>query len=131
MLAEDSVLLREGVARLLRDAGFEVVGQASNADELLLKVRSYSPDIAIVDVRMPPGNADDGLVAAAGIRRTHPSVAVLSDVIFFWSIAVASNIYRQAMDVNVLVGVLVTFLVALVTLFADALGSDLLRAALH
>ena len=54
-----------------------MVGRAGDADDLLLKVRSYTPDIAIVDVRMPPGNADDGLVAAAEIRRTHPSVAVL------------------------------------------------------
>jgi DNA-binding NarL/FixJ family response regulator len=69
--------LREGIASLLTDAGHEVVGRAVDADDLLLKVRSYSPDIAIVDVRMPPGNADDGLVAAAEIRRSHPSVKVL------------------------------------------------------
>jgi DNA-binding NarL/FixJ family response regulator len=77
VVADDSALLREGIAALLEGAGHEVVGRSGDADDLLLKVRSYSPDIAIVDVRMPPGNADDGLVAAAGIRRTHPSVAVL------------------------------------------------------
>ena len=77
VVADDNALLREGIASLLTDAGHEVVGRAVDADDLLLKVRSYTPDIAIVDVRMPPGNADDGLVAAAAIRRDHPSVAVL------------------------------------------------------
>jgi DNA-binding NarL/FixJ family response regulator len=77
VLAEDSVLLREGVARILGDAGFEVVGQAGNADELLLKVRSYSPDVAIVDIRMPPTHTDEGLRAAQEIRERHPDVGVL------------------------------------------------------
>ena len=77
VLAEDSVLLREGVARLLREAGFEVVGQASNADELMLKVRSYSPDVAIVDIRMPPTHTDEGLRAAQEIRAKHPGTGVL------------------------------------------------------
>jgi DNA-binding NarL/FixJ family response regulator len=77
VIADDNALLREGIASLLRDAGHEVVGRSGSADDLLLKVRSYSPDIAIVDVRMPPGNADDGLVAAAEIRRSHPGTAVL------------------------------------------------------
>ena len=77
VVADDDALLREGICSLLEDAGHEVVGRAGDADELLLKVRSYTPDVAIVDVRMPPGNADDGLVAAARIRRTHPAVKVL------------------------------------------------------
>jgi DNA-binding NarL/FixJ family response regulator len=77
VVADDDALLREGIASLLTDAGHDVVGRASNADELMLKVRSFTPDIAIVDVRMPPGYADDGLVAAAEIRKTYPSVAVL------------------------------------------------------
>lgn len=77
VVAEDDALLREGIAALLQDAGHVVVGRARDAPDLLLKVRSYEPDIAIVDVRMPPGNADDGLVAAAEIRRSHPTVAVL------------------------------------------------------
>jgi len=77
VLAEDSVLLREGVARILDEAGFEVVGQAGNADELLLKVRSYSPDVAIVDIRMPPTHTDEGLRAAQEIREKHPTVGVL------------------------------------------------------
>jgi DNA-binding NarL/FixJ family response regulator/class 3 adenylate cyclase len=77
VLAEDSVLLREGIARLLEDAGFEVVGQAGNADELLLKVRSYSPDVAIVDIRMPPTQTDEGLQAARRIREEYPTTGVL------------------------------------------------------
>src|SRR5580765_8194000 len=77
VVADDNALLREGIASLLADAGHEVVGRAVDADDLRLKVRSHAPDIAIVDVRMPPGNADDGIVAAADIRRAHPSVAVL------------------------------------------------------
>ena len=77
VLAEDSVLLREGVARILGEAGFEVVGQAGNADELMLKVRSYSPDVAIVDIRMPPSHTDEGLRAAQEIREKHPTVGVL------------------------------------------------------
>jgi DNA-binding NarL/FixJ family response regulator len=77
VVADDDALLREGLASLLQEAGHTVVGRARDARELLLKVRSYVPDIAIVDVRMPPGNADDGLLAAAEIRREHTSVAVL------------------------------------------------------
>jgi DNA-binding NarL/FixJ family response regulator len=77
VVAEDNALLREGIASLLEDAGHEVVGRSGDADDLMLKVRSYSPDVAIVDVRMPPGNADDGLRAAAEIRRSHDGVAVL------------------------------------------------------
>ena len=77
VVADDNALLREGIASLLEEAGHQVVGRAASAEDLLLEVRSYTPDVAIVDVRMPPGNADDGLVAAAEIRRSHPSVAVL------------------------------------------------------
>jgi DNA-binding NarL/FixJ family response regulator len=77
VLADDSILLREGLARILEDAGFEVVGQAGTADELLLKVRSYSPDVAVVDIRMPPTHTDEGLHAAREIREKHPGVGVL------------------------------------------------------
>ncbi len=77
VIAEDTVLLREGIARLLGEAGFEVVGQSSTADDLLLKVRSYHPDVAIVDIRMPPTNTDEGLRAAKTIRDQHPGVGVL------------------------------------------------------
>jgi DNA-binding NarL/FixJ family response regulator len=76
-IAEDSVLLREGLARLLDEAGFEVVGQSPNADDLMLKVRSYSPDVAIVDIRLPPTHTDEGLRAALEIRASHPSIGVL------------------------------------------------------
>jgi DNA-binding NarL/FixJ family response regulator len=76
-IAEDSVLLREGLARLLDDAGFEVVAQCEDADDLLLKVRSHSPDVAIVDIRLPPTHNDEGLRAALEIRSRHPSVGVL------------------------------------------------------
>ena len=76
-IAEDSVLLREGLARLLDDAGIEVVAQSADADDLLLKVRSYSPDVAIVDIRLPPTHNDEGLRAALEIRSKHPAVAVL------------------------------------------------------
>jgi DNA-binding NarL/FixJ family response regulator len=77
VVADDDALLREGIASLLRDAGHDVVGRAHDADALVLEVRSHVPDVAIVDVRMPPGHADDGLVAAAEIRRSYPGVAVL------------------------------------------------------
>jgi DNA-binding NarL/FixJ family response regulator len=76
-IAEDSVLLREGIARLLDDAGIDVVAQSADADDLLLKVRSYSPDVAIVDIRLPPTHNDEGLRAALEIRSKHPEVAVL------------------------------------------------------
>ncbi|HEY4346767.1 MAG TPA: response regulator transcription factor [Gaiellaceae bacterium] len=77
VLADDSVLLREGIARLLEDSGFDVVGQADNSDQLMLKVRSYSPDVAIVDIRMPPTHTDEGLRAAREIRERHPGTGVL------------------------------------------------------
>jgi DNA-binding NarL/FixJ family response regulator len=77
VVADDNALLREGLASLLEDAGHDVVGRSGSADDLLVKVRSLGPDIAIVDVRMPPGNADDGLVAAVEIRASDPRVAVL------------------------------------------------------
>ena len=77
VIADDSVLLREGIARLLQDSGFEVVGQAENADQLLLKVRSYAPDVAIVDIRMPPTHTDEGLQAAKEIRTSHRGTGVL------------------------------------------------------
>ncbi len=77
VIAEDSTLLREGLARLLEEAAIEVVGQAGNADELLLKVRSYHPDVAIVDIRMPPTQTDEGIQAAREIRAKHPETGVL------------------------------------------------------
>jgi DNA-binding NarL/FixJ family response regulator len=77
VLADDSVLLREGVARLLEEAGLDVVAQAGDADDLLRKVGAHKPDVAIVDVKMPPTHTDEGLRAAAEIRERHPDVGVL------------------------------------------------------
>ena len=76
-IADDAVLLREGIVRLLTEAGFDVVGQSGTADDLLLKVRSYSPDVAVVDIRMPPTQTDEGLRVAQEIRTTYPEVGVL------------------------------------------------------
>jgi DNA-binding NarL/FixJ family response regulator len=75
VIADDAVLLREGAARLLQDVGFDVVSQAADAEDLLRKVRAHKPDVAIVDVRMPPGNTDDGLRAALTIRDEFPDMA--------------------------------------------------------
>jgi DNA-binding NarL/FixJ family response regulator len=77
VIAEDTVLLREGLAGLLEDAGHEVVGRAGDADALLALVSEHEPDLAVVDVRMPPGYDDEGTRAAAEIRRAHPSTGVL------------------------------------------------------
>jgi DNA-binding NarL/FixJ family response regulator len=77
VVAEDSVLLREGLVRLLEDSGFEVAGQAGDAEDLLRKVGAHKPDVAVVDVRMPPTQTDEGLRAAAEIRRTRPETGVL------------------------------------------------------
>jgi DNA-binding NarL/FixJ family response regulator len=77
VVAEDSTLLREGLARLLSEAGMEVVGRCANADDLMLKVASYEPDVAIVDIRMPPTHTDEGFQAAMQIRERHPKTGVL------------------------------------------------------
>jgi DNA-binding NarL/FixJ family response regulator len=77
VVAEDSVLLREGVVRLLEEAGMEVVAQAGDAEGLLRKVRAHKPDVAVTDVRMPPTHSDEGLRAAHEIRSELPDVGVL------------------------------------------------------
>jgi DNA-binding NarL/FixJ family response regulator len=77
VIAEDSVLLRAGLIRLLTDAGIEVVGQAGDAEDLLRKIGAHKPDLAIVDVRMPPGYTDEGIRAALTVRERSPDVAVL------------------------------------------------------
>ena len=77
VIADDELLLRDGLARLLEDAGFEIAGQAGDFDDLMLKVRSYTPDVAIVDIRMPPTNTDEGLRAAQEIRAKHADTGVL------------------------------------------------------
>jgi DNA-binding NarL/FixJ family response regulator len=77
VIAEDSVLLREGIARLLEDAGIEVAGQAGDGEDLLRKVRAHKPDLAVVDIRMPPTHVDEGLRAAEQIRSELPGTGVL------------------------------------------------------
>ena len=80
IVADDSVLLREGVTRLLEKAGFEVVGHAADREDLMRKARAHKPDVAIIDIRMPPTHTDEGLQAARAIREEMPgtSVVVLS-----------------------------------------------------
>jgi DNA-binding NarL/FixJ family response regulator len=77
VVAEDNTLLREGVSRLLEDAGMEVLGRRDNAVELLADVREHAPDVAIIDIRLPPSHTDEGLRAAAEIRENHPGTGVL------------------------------------------------------
>ena len=77
VIADDAVLLREGAVRLLTEAGIDVVAQAGDAEDLLRKVRAHKPDVAIIDVRMPPENTDDGLRAALVIREELPDVGLL------------------------------------------------------
>ena len=77
ILAEDSVLLRQGLAMVLEDQGMEVVAQAGDAEDLMRKVNAHKPDVAVVDVRMPPTQTDEGLKAALEIRDKHPEVGVL------------------------------------------------------
>jgi DNA-binding NarL/FixJ family response regulator len=77
VVADDSVLLREGVVRLLEENGCEVVAQAGDAEDLIRKVKAHKPDVAVVDIRMPPTNTDDGLRAALEIRAELPDTGVL------------------------------------------------------
>jgi DNA-binding NarL/FixJ family response regulator len=77
VIGEDQALLREGIVRLLEEAGFDVVGQAGDATDLRRKVGAHKPDVAVVDIRMPPERTDDGLRAAIHIRSTHPGTRVL------------------------------------------------------
>jgi DNA-binding NarL/FixJ family response regulator len=90
VIGEDDVLLREGIVRLLTEAGFEVAAQTGDARDLLRKALAHRPDVAIVDVQMPPGGRDDGLRAAIELRRQHPDTGVL----------VLSQVYEEhyAMD---------------------------------
>jgi DNA-binding NarL/FixJ family response regulator len=94
VLADDSVLLREGIARLLAEAGLEVVAQAGDAGDLLRKVNAHRPDVAVVDVRMPPTHTDEGLKAAAEIRQRWPETGVL----------VLSQFVEEAYAVELLAG---------------------------
>ena len=77
VIGEDDVLLREGIVRILESSGLEVVAQTGNADDFLRRARAHRPDVAVVDVQMPPTNTDDGLRAALELRRTLPETGVL------------------------------------------------------
>ena len=77
VIAEDQLLLREGITRLLVEAGFDVVAQSPDAEDLVRKVAAHRPDVAVIDIQMPPTNTDDGLRAAIQIRATQPEVGVL------------------------------------------------------
>jgi DNA-binding NarL/FixJ family response regulator len=77
VIADDSMIVREGLARLLADAGCEIVGTGTNSEELLRLVKLAEPDVAIVDIKMPPTQTDEGIAAAQQIRRTQPNVGVL------------------------------------------------------
>ncbi|MEA2422708.1 MAG: hypothetical protein QOF55_1807, partial [Thermoleophilaceae bacterium] len=116
VVADDSVLMREGIVRLLEEAGFEVVGQAGDAEDLLRKVRAHRPDVAVIDIRMPPTNSDDGLRAALELRAELPGTGVL----------VLSQYVEEGYAVDLLaeggdgVGYLLKDRVADVRLFTDA-----------
>jgi DNA-binding NarL/FixJ family response regulator len=97
VIAEDSVLLREGVAGLLRAHDVDVVGCCETAEDLMLKVRSYSPDIAIVDIRLPPTHRDEGLRAALEIRSHHPGVGVLV-LSQYVEVGLALKLFEQTAD---------------------------------
>src|SRR3954465_1768662 len=77
VIGEDDVLMREGIARILTEAGFEVAGQAGDAEDFLRKALAHRPDVALVDVQMPPGHGDDGLRAALELRSRSPDIGIL------------------------------------------------------
>jgi DNA-binding NarL/FixJ family response regulator len=77
VIGEDDVLLREGIVRLLAEAGFEILAQAGDAEDFLRRALAHRPDVAVVDVKMPPGRTDDGLRAALELRARHPDIGVL------------------------------------------------------
>ena len=92
VIGEDDVLLREGVARLLDDAGMEVVARAGDADDFLRKTLAHRPDVAVVDVQMPPRHEDDGLQAAMALRQRLPEIGVL----------VLSQFYEESYALNLI-----------------------------
>jgi DNA-binding NarL/FixJ family response regulator len=118
VIGEDDVLLREGIARLLGEAGFEVAAQAGDADDFLRKALAHRPDVAVVDVRMPPERTDDGLRAALELRRRRPETGVL----------VLSQFYEEHYAVELIgdraegVGYLLKERVGDVEAFVDAVG---------
>jgi DNA-binding NarL/FixJ family response regulator len=118
VIGEDDVLLREGIARLLTDAGFEVAAQAGDAEAFLRKALAHRPDVAVVDVQMPPDRSDDGLRAALELRRQRPETGVL----------VLSQFYEEHYAVELIgerpegVGYLLKERVGDVEAFVDAVG---------
>jgi DNA-binding NarL/FixJ family response regulator len=118
VIGEDDVLMREGIARLLTEAGFEVVAQAGDAEAFLRKALAHRPDVAVVDVRMPPGRSDDGLRAALELRRQRPDTGVL----------MLSQYYDERFAVELIgdraegVGYLLKERVGDVEVFTDAVG---------
>jgi DNA-binding NarL/FixJ family response regulator len=118
VIGEDDVLLREGMTRLLAEAGCEVVAQAGDSDDFLRKALAHRPDVALVDIQMPPGYADDGLRAALEVRRRLPSTGVV----------VLSNFYEEQYALDLLgdrpegVGYLLKERVGDVDAFVDAIG---------
>jgi DNA-binding NarL/FixJ family response regulator len=118
VIGEDDVLLRAGVVRVLTDAGFEVVAQAGDADDFLRKALAHRPDVAVVDVRMPPGLGDDGLRAALELRRRRPETGIL----------VLSQFYEEEYALDLIgerpegVGYLLKERVGDVEAFADAVA---------
>jgi DNA-binding NarL/FixJ family response regulator len=117
-VGEDDVLLREGIARVLTEAGFEVVARAGDADDLLRKGLAHRPDLLIADINMPPGHGDDGLLAAIEVRRQRPETGVL----------VLSQYYEERYAVDLLadgadgVGYLLKERVGKVEEFVEAAG---------
>jgi DNA-binding NarL/FixJ family response regulator len=118
VIGEDDVLLREGIAGILERAGFEVVAQAGRADDFLRRAQAHRPDIAIADIQMPPGHADDGLRAALELRAARPETSVL----------VLSQYFTESYAVDLIgdrpegVGYLLKTRVADVSAFVDAVG---------
>ncbi len=118
VVAEDDVLFREGIARLLTDAGFEVVGRAGDAEDFLRKALAHRPDVAVVDIQMPPGEGADGMRAALELRSRLPKTGVL----------VLSGFYEEAYAVDLLgesaegVGYLLKERVGEVETFIDAVS---------
>jgi DNA-binding NarL/FixJ family response regulator len=118
VIGEDDVLLREGVARLLVEAGFDVVGQAGEAGDFLRKALAHRPDVAIVDIQMPPGHGDDGLRAAVELRERLPDTGVL----------VLSNYYEEDYALDLIghsaegVGYLLKERVRNIQAFTEAVG---------
>jgi DNA-binding NarL/FixJ family response regulator len=118
VIGEDEVLLREGIAGILERAGFEVVAQTGNADDFLRRAQALRPDVAVVDIQMPPGNTDDGLRAALELRSKRPETGVV----------VLSQFFEEAYAVNLIgerpegIGYLLKERVGDVSVFTDAVS---------